>query len=109
MPNIEQGMRMRIAQFLPKALERALASYKMISLTHPVNKTTKETDMGEAKKQHDACKVTIAHIELLLKLARWADLPDNGARNNDGVTQSMLQTMLETARGEVDGFNHKNG
>jgi len=106
MPDIEQGMRTRIANFLPKALERALTSYKMIaSANHPIDKETKDYDFVGAKKQQDACKVAIAHVELLLKLAHYAKLPDKKGKGNNDVTQDMLQTMLETAKTEVTTFN----
>ncbi len=106
MPDIEQGVRERIANFLPKALERALTSYKMIaSAKHPIDKETKGYDFVGAKKQQDACKVAIAHVELLLKLAHYAKLAEGKGNCSGDVTQDMLQTMLEAATSEVSAFN----
>lgn len=107
MPVNEQGMRDRIANFLPKALERAVVSYKMIALDHPVHKETKETDTAKLKKQHEACKVAIAHIELLLKLARMSDIKECDKAKNDAATQEELLQMLNQAQGEVSAFHKR--
>lgn len=104
MTTVENGLRCRIAGFLPRALERALASYKMISLMHPHD--PRSGGAGDVKKQHDACKVAIAHIELLMKLARWADLPDAQEDNADtqAVTQESLRDLIVSAQREIAGF-----
>lgn len=84
---IEQGMRVRIARFLPKALEIALAAYKFSSVQ-------KDKDGGAMKKHQDACKVAIAHVQLLIKLAQWVDGPERcGA-----VAQEDLGAMIEAAQ-----------
>ncbi len=93
MSDIQQGVRLRIARFLPRALENALASYKQIAA-----KTYKEA--ADAKKQHDACKVAIAHVELLLKLAKWAELPQNGA--DEQIDHDVLKSLIETAQAELN-------
>ncbi len=95
MPNIESGMRERIAEFLPCALHRAIVSYENFMDREEQEKA------GEFKAHHDACKVALAHIELLVKLARWADLPD--PRLEDEDKQRVLAGMIEAARGELDG------
>ncbi|MCC6598429.1 MAG: hypothetical protein IT559_06535 [Alphaproteobacteria bacterium] len=94
MPNIENGMRERIAEFLPCALEKAIGSYEDFMDQSPEK-------AGDFKAHHDACKVALAHMELLVKLARWADLPDPQMENADH--QKMLMTMIESARGELEG------
>lgn len=71
MTRIEDKTRESIAAFLPDILDKALVSYAAFA----------ESDMPgtEAKDftaHHNACKVAIAHIELLIKLARWADMED---------------------------------
>lgn len=93
MPNIESGMRDRIAEFLPCALQRAIGSYENFMDREKYEKA------GDFKAHHDACKVALAHIELLVKLARWADLPD--PRVEDENQQKLLAEMIEAARGEL--------
>lgn len=105
MPILETGMRERIANFLPRALETALLSYHEFSeeqATAPDtgDETAKEEKVKSFKAHHDACKVAIAHIELLVKLARWADLPDPQIESERGAVQ--LQGLLDSANQELE-------
>jgi hypothetical protein len=90
-PTIEGQTRAQIAQTLPHAIERAIASY------HQFYDQPTPDEAKEFSAHHSACKAAIAHIELLLKLARWADLPDT---HED---QSDLKVMLEQAQDELNG------
>lgn len=47
----------------------------------------------------DACKVPTAHIDLLIKLARWADLPDPAVENEG--QQQLLQALIQKGREEL--------
>jgi len=90
MPNIESNLRERIAKFLPRAMEIALGSYRHVTIME-------KGDAGDLKKQHEACKVAIAHLELLLKLARWADVGgEQGAVQDDA-----LGDLIRAAQGEL--------
>lgn len=71
MTRIEDQTKERIASFLPGILDKAMESYARFA--------AHDAPVGEAKEfsaHHNACKVAIAHIELLIKLARWVDLED---------------------------------
>ena len=92
-PTIEGRTRAQIAQTLPHAIERAIGSY------HHFYDQPTPTDAKEFASHHTACKAAIAHIELLLKLARWADLPDECDGSDD------LKIMLEQAQNELNGTN----
>lgn len=71
---IEDSTREQIALFLPIAIAKAAASY------HDFMEEEKEPDVSKKfAEHHKACRVAIAHLELLLKLARWADLPAEAA------------------------------
>ena len=97
---IESETRRQIASFLPDAIIRALTSY------HEFSKSNSEED--ECKRfaaNHSAAKAAIAHIELLLKLARWADLPDPYAEDHN--RQIALSAMIQEAREEVDSHKRK--
>ncbi len=96
MPHIDKGTRERIAKFLPKALETALSSYRNFSRAKP------ESGAEHFKKHHDACKVALAHIELLLKLAGRLHLPDSEI--TDEITQQQLMEIIESGKGTVSSF-----
>ena len=93
----KNAMRDSIAHYLPLAFETALASYQGFceeQATAPEGMKT-----GEFKAHHDACKVAIAHIQLLIKLAEWADLPDPAME--DAKAQDGLRDIIERARAEI--------
>jgi len=93
---IEEGTRLQIARFLPDAIARALSSY------HEFSQREVPKDAKEFSAHHSACKVAIAHIELLIKLARWADLPDAEAVNHN--EQILLAAMLQEAENDLRGY-----
>ena len=95
MPKIEMRSRKQIAEFLPEALSTAIASYQLFS---------EKADLEEPKDfklHHDACKVAIAHIELLIKLASWADLPDPSIEGE--VAREELCALIQSAQVEING------
>ncbi|MCB9988647.1 MAG: hypothetical protein H6868_04835 [Rhodospirillales bacterium] len=91
---ISDATRAQIAEFLPRALGTAIASYELFFDRQPEEKE----DPKDFKAHHDACKVAIAHIELLIKLAKWAEVPENCA----GDEQAMLIALLAQAQAEID-------
>jgi hypothetical protein len=93
-PQIEQDTRAQIADFLPDAIATALKSYKNFYDSEVVFETAKDFSA-----HHAACKAAIAHIELLIKLARWADLPD-GMQEADKDMQLAL--LLASAQTELE-------
>lgn len=93
MPKIEQRMREDIATFLPNAIQSALKSYQSFSEEEAAD--PKVTKAKNFKDHHDACKVAIAHIELLIKLAKWADIPP--PEMDDEVQQAVLQSIIDNA------------
>lgn len=96
MPQIEASTRARIAEFLPTALESAIASYQLFSEPNP------EQDSADFKKHQDACKVAIAHIELLVKLAKRTTLSDTKPENK--LSDKEITALMEKAQGEIDGY-----
>lgn len=98
MPHIESGMRDSIAEFLPRALDAALDSYLYYSEQQITD--TESTPCSKAfKEHHDACKVALAHIDLLIKLAKWADLPDPKVESED--KERVLLSLIQNAQGEL--------
>jgi len=90
--NLAEETRTRIAHYLPDAIDHAIQSYRSFYST---NSTEGAKDFGA---HHTACKAAIAHIELLLKLASWAQLPrDSG--------DAGLSALMADAQAELDKYN----
>ena len=91
MTTIKDQSRVQIAAFLPGAMTRALTSYFEFSKGCPDEKECKDF-----ASRHSAAKAAISHIELLVKLAKWADLPDETDASPD------LAQMIANAQKELD-------
>ncbi|MDP7142127.1 MAG: hypothetical protein QF692_02505 [Alphaproteobacteria bacterium] len=98
--HIEQQTRQQISDFLPDAISRALTSYYRFS------RQDAPAEAKEFSAHHSACKVAIAHIELLIKLARWAELPD--AESGDANHQVVLAAMMREAQQELKTYRSKS-
>lgn len=97
---IENKTREQIAKFLPDAIAKALTSYHQFA--------ERDMDSHNAKSfsdHHKACKVAIAHIELLIKLAGHAGLPD--AKADDHNNQIVLAALLQEAQEDLEEYKDK--
>ncbi len=94
MTDIQLDTRVRMCRFLPKALETALASYRRMS-------RKAEHDYTDYKKQQDACKVALGHVQLLLKLGGEVvgALPDDTPEDEHKV----MMDLIKHAQVEIDG------
>jgi hypothetical protein len=99
MPKIESRMRKDIAVFLPMAMQAAIMSYQ--NFLEEEATSDEPRNAKSFKEQHDACKIAIAHIDLLIKLAKWADIPPPELQ--DASQQKIMQTMIENAQAELNG------
>jgi len=97
MPKIEQGMRQDIAEFLPNAMKTTIQSYLAFSEEEATTPESEKTPK-EFKDHHDACKVCIAHIKLLIELANWADIPPPELEGE--IENAVLQSIIEKAHTE---------
>lgn len=93
--NIEEKTRQDIVAFLPDMIARALTSYSIYA-AQPV-----ENDSKEFSEYHKSCKVAIAHIELLIKLAKWAD------KQSGHQEDPVLNGVLERAREELAAYKEQ--
>lgn len=93
---IKDQTREQIAAFLPEALRVALNSYQKFSNAGP-----EKDDKASFKDHHVSCKAAIAHIELLIKLANWADIPQG--KMEDKNQQAVVCSMIEEAEQELIG------
>ena len=96
---IESDTKRRISGFLPDAIAQALGSYYSFA------QQDAPPEAKEFSAHHNACKVAIAHIELLIKLARWADVPEAG--DQDRQVRAQLAEVLQRAQGEVEDYNER--
>jgi hypothetical protein len=94
---IEAHSRTQIAKFLPNALSVVLKNHQEFL------KEKMPTEVADYKKHQEACKVALAHIQLLTKLAAWADIID------PSVEQARKQTELNEdvvrARREIEAYD----
>jgi len=98
---IEQQTRAQVAAFLPRAISKVLESYHSF-MKGDVFGEKSNPDTQDFSDAHKAAKVAISHIELLIKLAKWADLPD--ATQGD---DPEFRKLMERAEGDVAEFKAK--
>ncbi len=87
----------QILEFFPSALKKALDSYEEFMDKDISSKTPKE--FGE---HHSAGKIAISHIELLLKLGKRVEIPDD----KEG---RALAALLEQASAELEQYQEGKG
>lgn len=86
-----------VAAQVDQAIERAIASYHAFAKDEPHS-----TDPKEFAAHHAACKAALAHLDLLLKIARITETPAPGT---GGTQDDRLQLVAEArvAIGAVAG------
>lgn len=84
MEKIEESTRRQVAAWLPGALEKTLESYHAF-VGQNVLITSKEF-----LEHHKAGQVAVAHINLLLKLAQWADIEPEMHKNEAFIEAFIL-------------------
>ena len=99
---VQDDTKKRIAEFLPDVIAQALNTYHEFATSTPV-----EADAKKFAAQQAACKAAVAHIELLVKLARWAELPDPKAPDHN--RQIMIGALVQEAQAEIEAYNTDSG
>jgi len=101
MSEIKDDTRQRIAEFLPGAIAAALKSYRDFLHAGPADlEDGQEGDPAKHfKNHHDACKVAIAHIELLIKLGKAVEAH---AEDLEYAKRQQLHEMVEKAQKEIE-------
>ncbi len=117
---MEAVTRAQVAEFLPKAIQKSLQSYHEFMSCNILrqkpdekkgegeNKSPTSPNIKEFAEFHKAAKVAISHVELLIKLAKWADLSD-GKNDAEGYDQGQLAALLELAQRDVEQYNLDSG
>lgn len=81
---MDEAARAHIRALIAPVLERTAEEYRVFAESDP--------DEKEAKRfaaRHAAGRAALAHIDLLLRLERWAAIPETSA-DTDAETQSLL-------------------
>ena len=92
------SMREALTDSLPDAIAKALGSYRNFM------KQAIPEEAKEFSAHHNAAKVAIAHIELLCKLGKLAEL--DLAETQEGHETALLD-MLKKAEKELDAYKSK--
>ena len=96
---IEDITRAQIAARLPDALMKALNDYHRFS-QQPAGMEAR--DFGDHQR---ACKTAIAHIELLVKLAERANLPDESI--GDKNHQERFAGLFKKSKEQITAYKEE--
>lgn len=87
------GLRARLATTLPDHVAAALAGYEDFTATSP------PADAKGFAAWHAAAKAALAHVDLLVKLARWA----SGSAESEA--DDGMERLLSNARAALDALD----
>lgn len=102
MSEIKDYAREQIAKALPGFMKNVLDSYKQFS-SMPATENSKEF-----KERHDASKVAVGHIQLLMKLAALVDCAEDKSQQDKQDKNIRLREMIENATLEIKKYSDKN-
>ncbi len=88
------GLRQKLAASLPRRIQAAIAGYEVFAASEPPD------DSKGFAAWHAAAKAALAHVDLLVKLARWAE---GTTEVEDG--EAGLDRMLSQARAALDALD----
>lgn len=92
MPEDLAGLRQRLAGILPARIQAAVAGYEEFTATLP------PVEAKAFAAWHAAAKAALAHVDLLVKLARWAEAETAEA-------ESSVEHLLSQARAALDALD----
>lgn len=92
---IDEKTKNTLESFLPEALNNAIGSYEKFSKEEKTRDESKEF-----LEHHNACKVSIAHIELLLKLVKEIKLPEGKNRKLDEIISLARKNIMQHEKNE---------
>ncbi len=98
-PPVTKAVRERVAKFLPQALHAAIDSY------HKFSDEDVPNDIKGFSAHHTAAKIAIAHIELLIKLAAWADIEPDTASGELATWIQLAETEVKAFKDEKDIYD----
>lgn len=90
--DIDEKTKKQISEFLPNAIAETLKSYE-IFMAYPIGVEPKDFSL-----HHSSCKAALTHLELLLKLAKYA------ASGEDEQNDQHLKNQIELAEKRVKKY-----
>ncbi|MGE5515316.1 MAG: hypothetical protein ACM31D_05790 [Bacteroidota bacterium] len=87
-----EAVRRQIQTSLPERVRAALSGYERFTAEEP------PADAKGFAAWHAAAKAALAHVEVLVKLMRWAE----GRAETEGAAEDGLDTLLCQARTALD-------
>ncbi|MBR7158349.1 MAG: hypothetical protein IKD08_01540 [Alphaproteobacteria bacterium] len=90
LPKSLKALKKQLLKTLPERIAGVIADYEEFASLQ-----TPEDAKGFAA-HHAACKAAIAHVELLLKLAKWSEEENSGESGED------LSALIAKARAALD-------
>ncbi len=93
---LDEKIREQIKEFLPRALARTMKSYEDF-----VEDRLTENQKENFAENHKNANLAIKHIEVLVKLAGIAEIPD---ATGDGME---LAALLQQASAEMDKYQER--
>jgi hypothetical protein len=87
----------QIAAQVDQAIARVIASYHAFAKTAPMS-----ADPKEFAAHHAACKAALAHLDLLLKIARITETPAPGTGDAPDERLALVAQAREAVGGRAD-------
>ncbi|CAA7617662.1 hypothetical protein [Magnetospirillum sp. UT-4] len=98
MPEDFDSLRAELAAQLPGRIRQALESYDRFSADEP------PADAKGFAAWQAAAKAALGHVEVLVKLARWA----SGQGESAAAADDPVAGLLAEARAALDGFDDED-
>lgn len=94
-------LRQEITRVLPAAIKKALGSYENFVADNSY------ADPREFSVHHTACKAAITHLELLLKLAKWADITATTNNEDNALMETLIlaQTRIDENKARLEALD----
>lgn len=85
-----RGFRIQLIEDLPSLLDKAISDYKDVAMEQSTN------DIKSFAAHQAACRTALTHLQLLVKLAAWAEDATDGEMASD--VDNSLDTLIFEAR-----------
>ena len=93
----EEYARSEITAILKETTEKAIASYYCYARKDFQNDMAKDFT-----EYHKSCKIAAAHLDLLIRLARWADKSETAKEENIDEAQTEFENYRENQSGQEE-------